>query len=81
MVYDKVLELTCCDKNIPAICLNVGPMLNGYLKNDLAGSGMVVWKGREMYAAGEMNREEFMDYVARGYVSTSRGKKHPLTHL
>ncbi|KXG47854.1 Dihydroxy-acid/6-phosphogluconate dehydratase [Penicillium griseofulvum] len=52
--------------NIPAICLNVGPMLNGYLKNDLAGSGMVVWKGREMYAAGEMNREEFMDYVARG---------------
>jgi dihydroxy-acid dehydratase len=44
-------------------------MLNGYLENDLAGSGMVVWKGREMYAAGEMDREEFMDYVARGYVS------------
>ncbi|OGE55315.1 hypothetical protein PENARI_c004G09609 [Penicillium arizonense] len=75
---DGVVLLTGCDKttpaalmaaatvNIPAICLNVGPMLNGYLKNDLAGSGMVVWKGREMYAAGEMNREEFMDYVARG---------------
>ncbi|KAJ5812902.1 hypothetical protein N7447_009925 [Penicillium robsamsonii] len=75
---DGVVLLTGCDKttpaalmaaatvNIPAICLNVGPMLNGYLKNELAGSGMVVWKGREMYAAGEMNREEFMDYVARG---------------
>lgn len=42
-------------------------MLNGYLKNDeLAGSGMVVWKGREMYAAGEINREEFVDYISRG---------------
>lgn len=43
-------------------------MLNGYVKDDLAGSGMVVWKGREMYAAGEINREEFIDYVSRGYV-------------
>lgn len=43
-------------------------MLNGYVKNDLAGSGMVVWKGREMYAAGEINREEYIDYVSRGYV-------------
>lgn len=50
---------SACARNIPAICLNVGPMLNGYLKNDLAGSGMVVWRGREMYAAGEMDREEF----------------------
>ncbi|KAJ5102109.1 hypothetical protein NUU61_004331 [Penicillium alfredii] len=75
---DGVVLLTGCDKttpaalmaaatvNIPAICLNVGPMLNGYVKNDLAGSGMVVWKGREMYAAGEINREEFIDYVSRG---------------
>jgi hypothetical protein len=56
--------------------------LNGYLKHDLAGSGMVVWKGREMYAAGEMNREEFMDYVARGYVSTiRRGKDKSLTYI
>lgn len=43
-------------------------MINGYVKDDLAGSGMVVWKGREMYAAGEINREEFIDYVSRGYV-------------
>ncbi|KAI9930396.1 hypothetical protein MW887_011149 [Aspergillus wentii] len=52
--------------NIPAICLNVGPMLNGYVKTQLAGSGSVVWKGREMYAAGEINKDEFMEYVASG---------------
>ncbi|KAF4210652.1 hypothetical protein CNMCM8980_003687 [Aspergillus fumigatiaffinis] len=75
---DGVVLLTGCDKttpaaimaaatvNIPAICLNVGPMLNGYMKNELAGSGMVVWKGREKYAAGEISKEEFIDYVSRG---------------
>ena len=42
-------------------------MINGYLKNELTGSGMVVWKGREMYATGEMNREQFVDYISRGY--------------
>jgi dihydroxy-acid dehydratase len=46
-------------------------MLNGYVKNELAGSGMVVWKGREKYAAGEFTREEFIDYVSRGYVHDS----------
>ncbi|EYE96568.1 IlvD/Edd family dehydratase [Aspergillus ruber CBS 135680] len=75
---DGVVLLTGCDKttpaalmaagtvNIPAICLNVGPMMNGYVKSELAGSGMVLWKGREMYAAGEINKEEFIDYVSRG---------------
>ena len=29
---------------------------------------MVVWKGREMYSAGEITREEFVDYISRGYV-------------
>ena len=48
--------------------MNVGPMLNGYVKSELAGSGMVLWKGREMYAAGEINEEELVDYVSRGYV-------------
>lgn len=50
-------------------------MLNGYVKDDLAGSGMVVWKGREMYAAGEINREEYIDYVSRGYVANHCQKK------
>ncbi|PLN75939.1 dihydroxy-acid and 6-phosphogluconate dehydratase [Aspergillus taichungensis] len=75
---DGVVLLTGCDKttpaalmaaatiNIPAICLNVGPMLNGYVKSELAGSGMVLWKGREMYAAGEINEAELVDYVSRG---------------
>lgn len=53
-------------QNIPAICLNVGPMLNGYSKGDLTGAGMVLWKGREMYATGEIDEYEFMDYISRG---------------
>lgn len=48
--------------------MNVGPMINGYLKNELAGSGMVVWTGREKHAAGEMNDEGLVDYISRGYV-------------
>ncbi|KAJ9295195.1 hypothetical protein DTO271G3_6365 [Paecilomyces variotii] len=75
---DGVVLLTGCDKttpaclmaaatvNIPAICLNVGPMLNGYNKNELVGSGSIVWKARELYAAGEIDKEEFMDLVSRG---------------
>lgn len=56
-------------QNIPAICMNVGPMLNGYDKSTLVGSGAVLWKGREMYAAGEIDEHEFMDYISRRYVS------------
>lgn len=44
-------------------------MLNGYVKDELAGSGMVVWKGREMHAAGQITTEEFVDYISRGYVT------------
>ncbi|KAL4892886.1 dihydroxy-acid/6-phosphogluconate dehydratase [Aspergillus ambiguus] len=75
---DGVVLLTGCDKttpaclmaaatvNIPAICLNVGPMLNGYSNGALTGAGSVLWKGREMYAAGDIDENEFMDYVSRG---------------
>ncbi|OQE22447.1 hypothetical protein PENSTE_c010G06687 [Penicillium steckii] len=74
---DGVVLLTGCDKttpaclmaaatvNIPAICMNVGPMLNGYDKSTLVGSGAVLWKGREMYAAGDIDEHEFMDYISR----------------
>lgn len=41
-------------------------MLNGYHKNELVGSGSIVWKARELYAAGEIDKEEFMDLVSRG---------------
>jgi dihydroxy-acid dehydratase len=76
--FDGVVLLTGCDKttpaclmaaatmNIPAICLNVGPMLNGYLKNDLMGSGVVLWKARELHAAGEIDDEGLIDLVTRG---------------
>ncbi|KAL5358076.1 dihydroxy-acid/6-phosphogluconate dehydratase [Aspergillus floccosus] len=75
---DGVVLLTGCDKttpaclmaaatvNIPAICLNVGPMLNGYSNGALTGAGSVLWKGREMYAAGTIDENEFMDYISRG---------------
>ncbi|KAL4944177.1 hypothetical protein BDV06DRAFT_115545 [Aspergillus oleicola] len=75
---DGVVLLTGCDKttpaclmaaatmNIPSICLNVGPMINGYLKDELAGSGMVVWTGRELHAAGQMDDEGLVDYISRG---------------
>ena len=81
---NQVVLLTGCDKttpaclmaaatmNIPAICLNVGPMLNGYLENELMGSGVVLWKARELHAAGEIDDEGLIDYVTRGTVSLSQ---------
>jgi len=50
--------------NIPAILLSGGPMLNGYWKGKLAGSGMVVWTAREMFAKGEISYEEMMQMVS-----------------
>ncbi len=43
--------------NIPAIALSVGPMLNGWYKGERTGSGTIVWKAREMLAAGEIDYE------------------------
>lgn len=50
--------------NIPAIALSVGPMLNGWHKGERTGSGTIVWKAREMLAAGEIDYTGFMDLVA-----------------
>jgi dihydroxy-acid dehydratase len=67
--------LTGCDKttpaclmavatvNIPAISLNVGPMLNGWHMGERTGSGTVVWKARERHAAGDIDYAQFMDIV------------------
>lgn len=52
--------------NIPAICLNVGPMLNGYDRHQLIGSGTVVWKTREMHSAGEIDDKGVVDMVTKG---------------
>lgn len=46
--------------------MNVGPMLNGYSRASLTGAGSVLWKGRELYATGEIDEHEFMEYVSRG---------------
>jgi len=61
--------------NIPAIALSVGPMLNGWYKGERTGSGTIVWKARQMLAAGEIDYNGFMDLVASsapsvGYCNT-----------
>ncbi|KAA2237402.1 IlvD/Edd family dehydratase [Salinarimonas soli] len=72
---DGVVLLTGCDKtmpacimaaatvNLPAISLNVGPMLNGWHQGERTGSGTVVWKARERHAAGDIDYAQFMDIV------------------
>jgi len=61
--------------DIPAIALSVGPMLNGWHKGERVGSGAIIWKAREMMAAGEIDYEGFIELVARsapsvGYCNT-----------
>lgn len=69
------LLMAAATVNIPAIALSVGPMLNGWFKGERTGSGTVVWKAREMLAAGEIDNDAFMDLVASsapsvGYCNT-----------
>ena len=61
--------------NIPAIALSVGPMLNGWHQGERIGSGTIVWKARELLAAGEIDYEGFMALVSSsapsvGYCNT-----------
>ncbi|MEW6392869.1 MAG: IlvD/Edd family dehydratase [Pseudomonadota bacterium] len=56
--------------NIPAIALSVGPMLNGWHKGQRTGSGTIVWKAREMLAAGEIDNAGFIKLVASSAPST-----------
>jgi dihydroxy-acid dehydratase len=69
---DGVVLTTGCDKttpamimgaatvDLPAIVLSGGPMLNGYWKGGLAGSGTIVWHARQKLAKGEIDVEQFM---------------------
>ena len=78
---DGVVLTTGCDKttpacimgaatlDIPAIVLSGGPMLDGYYKGELVGSGTVVWKAREELAAGAIDYHEFIDKVAASTMS------------
>ncbi len=73
---DAVVLTTGCDKttpsqlmaaatvDIPAIVLSGGPMLDGWHDGQLVGSGTVVWKGRKLLAAGEIDNEEFLAMAA-----------------
>ena len=56
--------------NIPAIALSAGPMLNGWHKGARTGSGTIVWKAREMLAAGEIDFKGFVELVASSAPST-----------
>jgi len=79
---DGVVMTIGCDKttpaclmaaatvNIPAIALSVGPMLNGWFKGERTGSGTIVWKAREMLAAGEIDYKGFIELVASSAPST-----------
>ena len=79
---DGVVLTTGCDKttpaqimaaatvDIPAIALNSGPMLNGWHKGERTGSGTIVWKARQMLAAGEIDYKGFLELVASSAPST-----------
>ncbi len=79
---DGVVLTTGCDKttpavlmaaatvDLPAIALSVGPMLNGWHKGERTGSGTIVWKGRQLLAAGEIDEEGFIKLVASSAPST-----------
>jgi len=56
--------------NIPAIALSVGPMLNGWFRGERTGSGTIVWKARELMAAGEIDYPGFVKLVASSAPST-----------
>ena len=56
--------------NIPAIALSVGPMLNGWYKGERTGSGTIVWRARELLAAGEIDYQGFIKLVATSAPST-----------
>jgi dihydroxy-acid dehydratase len=56
--------------NLPAIALSVGPMLNGWFKGERTGSGTIVWKARELLAAGEIDYQGFIKLVASSAPST-----------
>ena len=79
---DGVVLTVGCDKttpaclmaaatvNMPAIALSVGPMLNGWYKGVRTGSGTVVWRARELLAAGEIDYQGFIKLVASSAPST-----------
>ena len=64
------LLMAAATVNIPAIALSVGPMLNGWYRGERTGSGTIVWKARELLAAGEIDQAGFVKLVASSAPST-----------
>lgn len=69
------LLMAAATVDIPAIAFSVGPMLNGYFRNELTGSGTIVWRARELHAEGKIDDEQFADLVTSsapsvGYCNT-----------
>ncbi|MBS8225100.1 IlvD/Edd family dehydratase [Vannielia litorea] len=72
---DGVVLTTGCDKttpamlmgaatmDIPAIALNGGPMLDGWWRGKLAGSGTIIWESRRLLAEGKIDYDEYMGRV------------------
>src|SRR4029077_9245548 len=70
---DGVILLVGCDKTTPALlmgasscdlptlCVSGGPMLNGHYRNQLIGSGTVVWQFSEEVRGGRMSLAEFQE--------------------
>ena len=56
--------------DLPAIALSVGPMLNGWHNGERTGSGTIIWRAREMFAAGEIDEAGFIELVASSSPST-----------
>ena len=64
---DGVVLTTGCDKptpamlmgaatvDLPAIVLSGGPMLDGWRKGELAGSGMIMWESRRLLSEGKID--------------------------
>jgi dihydroxy-acid dehydratase len=73
---DGVVLTTGCDKttpsqlmaaatvNMPAIALNVGPMLNGWYKGRRTGSGTIKWEAKKLKSQGAIDWAEYVDLVA-----------------
>jgi dihydroxy-acid dehydratase len=62
--------MAACTVDIPAIALNSGPMLNGWHEGERTGSGTIVWKARELMAAGKIDYPQFLKLVASSAPST-----------
>ena len=76
---DGVVLTTGCDKttpamlmgaatvDLPAIVLSGGPMLDGWWKGELAGSGTIIWESRRLLAEGLIDYQEFIDRARDSY--------------